>query len=146
MNAVAVDVGADAERAERRLDGRERSRLEYELEAWGKWWEERAEFTGHASASAITAFLEGFGGGAWGDRILCQEMPNGVYWTHQRWLRLPDDQREVVWNHYVAAVDPNTGRCPTPEQKAALLGISWGNYRVRLCRARFAIMGLKAPL
>lgn len=146
MNAVAVDFVDAAERGERRLDGREKSALEGELQRWGKWWEER-DGCAYSSASSIAAFLDGgAGGGRPGHRVLCDEMPNKVFWTHQRWLCLEESEKEITWNHYVAVMDPTTGRCPTPEQKAQLLGISYGNYRVRLCRARFQMLGLKSPV
>jgi hypothetical protein len=145
LNALSRDndIAKPYEDSFARLDGRDRSALEYKLQGWGKWWEENSEFEGHAPMSAINAFLEGFGGGIYGDRQLCKDMPKEVYDMHQRFLSLSDNEREVIWNHYVAAVNPATGRCPTDQEKAWLLGLTYANYRVRLCRAKFRIHGIE---
>ena len=145
MNAVTrdEDTARPVEQSYARLDGRTRSALEDELQRWGEYWEEKSEFRGYASASSIQQFLEGVGGGTASDRILCKEMPNQVYWTHQAFLtKLDAHQQEVVWNHYVAALNPEIGRCPTQQEKAWLLGIPLSTFRVRLCRARFALLGI----
>jgi hypothetical protein len=143
MNAVATEARSSA-RAPRRLDGREQSAIDSELERWGEWWEKNP-IDGFSGASSIAAFLEGFGGGRPGHRILCEEMPNAVFWTHQRWLRLSPELQITVWVHFVPRVDPDTGRCWTPEERASLLEIPYGTYRVRLTRARYAMLGLDAP-
>lgn len=147
MNAVAIEIEQADVIDEQRVDeasariysllnGRKRSSHEGELDRWGTWWEKRRDFTGHASSSSIAAFTEGAGRARAQSRVLCKDMPKEIYWTNQAWLTLDECLSEVIWNHYVPRLNPDTGQCFTPEDKARLLGISYGNYRVRLTRAR----------
>jgi hypothetical protein len=151
MNAVAIeieqidepldlprldDATARVESLYRALHGRERSVHEAELDRWGEWWESRKDFTGHAAASSIAAFTDGAGRARAQSRILCKDMPKGVYWTNQAWLTLELAPAEVIWNHYIPRLNPETGRCLTEGEKADFLGISIPTYRVRLHRAR----------
>lgn len=144
MNAAVADIDGDefVARSERRLDGREKSALECELQNWGEWHERHGDYQGYPRADGISAWLDGAGGNSKCHRVLCLEMPNKIYWTQQAVLRLPDPMQLVVWAHYVPCVKPSTGQAWSAEEKARLLGLSWVNYRVRLCRARLRILGL----
>lgn len=148
MNAMPSDVSDRAQREdrlERRLDGRERSWLECQLQTWGDWHEQHADFQGFPRASSIQLFLDGFGGGRPGHRILAEERPDAVIWVDLRMPRLPEHEQLAVWAHYVPWVKEN-GQVWTPEAKARLLGISWDAYRKRLTRARFRILGYAVTL
>jgi len=144
MNAAA-DVVVSKPRAPRRLDGRERSIIDSELELWGEWWEQNP-INGYPSASALVAFIEGAGGRRLGSRELHKGMPNAVYWIHQRWLQLESCFQVVIWLHFVPRVDQETGRCRSDEENAQLLDISVDAYRMRLTRARYAYIGVPCPL
>lgn len=142
---IEIGEAEAAERAERRFDGRERSALEFSLQAWGEWHERNSDFEGFPRADAIASFIDGAGGSSNGHRILCLEMPKTVRDMNWRVQRLPEHEQIAVWAHYVPCVKEN-GQVWTPEEKAERLQIRWGTYRTRLTRARFRIMGLVPPV
>lgn len=139
MNAVADDFVAP--RARRRIDNRVRSGLEGELERWGDWHDKFANVTGFKSSDAITAFLEGRGGGQNGSICPIPFMPNEVYWTQQRVLALSNNQRNAIFVKYVCAVNEG-GQLITDQQRAEYLGITREAYGMLLTRAKQRMLGI----
>src|SRR4051794_716020 len=69
MNAV-VDDQARPRKSRHLEDARGRSALECELEEWGKWIEDHSDYEGYPRADAVQAWIEGFGGGRSGHKVL----------------------------------------------------------------------------
>lgn len=122
-------------------DGHERRALMSELYAWGKWVETHSEYTGHPGVNFLVAALHGRGGGSLGHRILCLEMPTGVYATHQRVLRLPAPEQAAVQIKHVTVLNDD-GTIQSVEERRRLVGISEEAFRKRLSRAYQRIMGI----
>jgi hypothetical protein len=118
----------------------ERKQLNAELERWGDWWEKRGHFDGYPSINILESFI-GSDLGAPGHRILCLEMPLGVYCTHHRVLRLPELEREAVWIWYVPRVKAN-GQTYTLYEKCDITGLNEWTLRKRVQFAKLRIMGI----
>lgn len=131
MNAVVLD---------RRYERYELQGIDRELRTWGKWIEDHADFDGYASESKSCS-LQAWGGGEYGHRILCLDMPTHVYAVHGRVLRLREYEQEAVWIWYVIRVKPDGTLWPI-EHKCRTAGITEAALRQRVSRARRRIAGL----
>lgn len=126
------------------MDSYTRRAIDGELNRWGRWIEKHADYTGHPSINAIVAQLYGAGGGSPGHRILCLEMPTGVYATHMRVLMLTENEREAVYLYFAVQVKED-GTLWTAQEKCRLYGIKEDSLRRRLARARYKILGIPVP-
>lgn len=126
------------------MDSYTRRAIDGELNRWGKWIERHADYTGHPSINAIVAQLYGAGGGVPGHRILCLEMPTGVYATHMRVLMLTENEREAVYLYFAVQVKED-GTLWTVAEKCLKSGIKEESLRRRLARARYKILGISVP-
>lgn len=138
MVALAEVVVFDRDRRYANLD---REALNAELNAWGRWMERHADFSGFPSMDNLQRAIYGAGGGQAGHRILCLEMPVGVYTTHQRVLKLDDEQQEAVTAWYVVRLKPD-GTLWTLAEKCLRLQVTEQALRQRVSRARRRILGL----
>lgn len=118
----------------------ERRELDASLNRWGDWMEKHGDYEGFPSVNILESFI-GSDLGAPGHRILCLEMPIGVYCTHQRVLRLPETEQEAVWLWYVPRMKQN-GQIWTIDEKCVLTGINQWALRKRVQRAKWRIMGI----
>jgi hypothetical protein len=118
----------------------ERRQLNAELERWGDWWEKHGHFDGYPGINILESFI-GSDLGPPGHRILCLEMPIGVYATHHRVLRLPELEREAVWIWYVPRVKAN-GQTYTIVEKCAIIDMNEWTLRKRVQFAKLRIMGI----
>lgn len=118
----------------------ERRELNASLNRWGDWMEKHGDFDGYPGVNILESFI-GSDLGSPGHRILCLEMPLGVYCTHQRILRLPETEQVAVWLWYVPTMKPN-GQTYTVEEKCRLTGIEEWALRKRVQRAKLRIMGI----
>jgi len=143
MNAVADDpIDRLPRKLERLVHGADRSELEDSLQAWGKWIEEHADYEGYPQADAINSWVEGFGGGKKGHRILCLVMPIRVQATHLRVVTtLNESEREAIWIQYVT-VTKEDGTIWTMEERLAKAGILRNAFDQRLYKARRRLLGL----
>lgn len=126
------------------MDSYTRRAIDGELNRWGKWIEKHVDYTGHPSINAIVAQLYGAGGGTPGHRILCLEMPTGVYATHMRVLMLTESEREAVYLYFAVQVKED-GTLWTAPEKCRIYGIKEDSLRRRLARARYKILGIPVP-
>lgn len=126
------------------MDSYTRRAIDGELNRWGKWIERHADYSGHPSINAIVAQLYGAGGGSPGHRILCLEMPTGVYATHMRILMLTENEREAVYLYFAVQVKDD-GTLWTAQEKCRIYGIKEDSLRRRLARARYKILGIPVP-
>jgi hypothetical protein len=126
------------------MDSFTRRAIDGELNRWGKWIERHADYTGHPGINAIVAQLYGAGGGTPGHRILCLEMPTGVYATHVRVLRLTEGEQEAVCLYFAVQVKDD-GTLWTVDEKCRIYGIKEESLRRRLSRARYKILGIPVP-
>lgn len=126
------------------LDNVTRKAIDGELNRWGKWMERHLDYTGHPSINAIVAQLYGAGGGTPGHRILCLDMPTGVYATHMRVLMLTESEREAVYLYFAVQVKED-GTLWTVQEKCLIYGIKEESLRRRLARARYKILGVPVP-
>lgn len=138
MNAAVLDAPP---RRARKIDNRDRAGLEGELERWGDWHDKYAMHTGFPAADALTAYLEGAGGGKKGDTVLCPEMPQEVYWTQQRVLSLKQRQRDAIFVKYVCTVNEG-GQLISDEQRAAYLKLTREAFGMLLTRAKQRMLGI----
>lgn len=116
--------------------------IKAELNAWGRWIERHLDYEGYPGISALEAWRNGAGGGTPGHRILCLDMPTGVYATHARiLLTLTEYEREAVWIWYVVRVKPDGTIWPI-DHKCRAAGITEVALRQRVSRARRKIAGL----
>lgn len=126
------------------MDSYTRRAIDGELNRWGRWVERHADYTGHPSINAVVAQLYGAGGGTPGHRILCLEMPTGVYATHMRVLMLTEREREAVYLYFAVQVKDD-GTLWTVTEKCRIYGIKEDSVRRRLARARYKILGIPVP-
>lgn len=126
------------------LDNVTRKAIDCELNRWGKWIERHADYTGHPSINFLVAQLYGAGGGIAGHRILCLDMPDAVYATHMRVLRLTESEREAVYLYFAVQVKDD-GTLWTVAEKSRIYGIKEESLRRRLARARYKILGVPVP-
>ena len=105
------------------------------LERWGEWCERLIDGLHEPTAVNAIARLNEGGAGQPGHRILCLEMPRGVWFTNYHVLHLPAGQCEAVTVWYVFNVKPSGG-CYSGHDKADLLGIGYDALRNRLHAAR----------
>lgn len=138
MYATAMIPRADISKSDYEY---ERRVLMGELNAWGKWVELHWLHTGYPSLNILASHLGG-GGGIAGHRILCLEMPTGVYATNQRVLRLPETEQQAVHIRHVAVLKDDGTVWPVHE-RCECHGISEEAYRKRLSRAYQRIMGIE---
>jgi hypothetical protein len=140
MNAVADDI----REPEIRIHGMDRAWLEDSLNNWGNWIEEHSDFEGYPRADAINSWVEGFGGGSKGHRILCVVMPKRVQSIHLRICNaLTEGQRAAVWLQYVPRMKPNGGTWSI-EERCDRAGVDRDTHRRTLHRARARLLGLAA--
>lgn len=143
MNAVVADPPpAPTRRRRRTISNAARSCLEGELERWGKWIEEHADYQGYRRSDNIAAWLDGAGGGQKGSVELGEEMPPDVHRTHLRVIKLEDDLLAAVWIKYVAGVN-EAGQLVTDDVRALRLGIDRATFTMRLTRARKKLLGIE---
>lgn len=126
------------------MDRITRQAIDSELNSWGRWVERHADYTGHPSVNALMAQFYGVGGGAPGHRILCLDMPEGIYATHARILMLTENEREAVYLFFAVKLKDD-GTVWTITEKARIYGIKEESLRRRLARARYKILGLPVP-
>lgn len=126
------------------LDNVTRKAIDCELNRWGKWIERHADYTGHPSINFLVAQLYGAGGGIAGHRVLCLDMPDAVYATHMRVLRLTEAEREAVYLYFAVQVKDD-GTLWTVAEKSRIYGIKEESLRRRLARARYKILGVPVP-
>lgn len=126
------------------MDRITRQAIDSELNSWGRWIERHADYTGHPSMNALVAQLYGAGGGTPGHRILCLDMPDGIYATHARILMLNELEREAVYLYFAVKLKED-GTVWTVAEKSRIYGIKEDSLRRRLARARYKILGLPVP-
>ena len=126
------------------MDEIDRQAIHGELNRWGRWVERHADYTGHASINNLVAALYGAGGGTAGHRILCLDMPDGIYATHGRVIRLPEAEQEAVYLAYAVKLKPD-GTLWSMEEKCRIAGIQIDSMRRRLSRAKYRILGTAVP-
>lgn len=126
------------------MDRLTRQAIDSELNRWGKWIERHADYTGHPSINCLVAALYGAGGGTPGARVLCLDMPDDVYATHARVLRLPEGEKEAVYLYFAIKVKDD-GTIWTVAEKCRIYGIEEDSMRRRLARARYRILGVPLP-
>lgn len=126
------------------MDRITRQAIDSELNSWGRWIERHADYTGHPSVNALVAQLYGAGGGTPGHRILCLDMPDGIYATHARILMLTEDEREAVYLFFAVKLKDD-GTVWTIAEKSRIYGIKEDSLRRRLARARYKILGVSVP-
>lgn len=129
-----------APQIDRRYERYELQGIDRELNAWGRWIEQRIDYEGFPSFSAGMQLVS-WGGGVYGDRILCLDMPTAIYAAHSRVLRLPEHEQEAVWIWYVIRVKPDGTLWPIAH-KCKSAGITEAALRQRVSRARRKIAGL----
>lgn len=115
--------------------------IDGELNRWGKWVEEHSDFDGFPRSNILESYIGGDGGGTAGHRILCDEMPLGVWATHQRVLLLPPELQDAVSAYYVVRMKPD-GTLWTMAEKCLRLAVSERTLRDRLGQAKRRILGL----
>jgi hypothetical protein len=126
------------------LDNLTRRAIDGELNRWGRWVERHADYTGHPSINFLVAQLYGAGGGIAGHRVLCLDMPDAVYATHMRVLRLTESEKEAVYLYFAVQVKED-GTLWTVTEKSRIYGIKEESLRRRLARARYKILGVPVP-
>ena len=126
------------------LDNVTRKAIDGELNRWGRWIERHADYTGHPSINFLVAQLYGAGGSMPGHRVLCLDMPDAVYATHMRVLRLTESEREAVYLYFAVQVKED-GTLWTVTEKSRIYGIKDESLRRRLARARYKILGVPVP-
>jgi hypothetical protein len=123
-----------------RLTLTEKRSLNAILNRWGNWMEKHSHFDGYPGVNILEAYI-GSDAGVPGHRILCLEMPIDVYTTHQRVIRLPEQEREAVWLWYVPRVKEN-GTLWSVGERCEIAGITEETLRKRVSRARMRIAGV----
>lgn len=126
------------------MDSLERQAVDGELNRWGRWIERHADYEGFPAVNSLVAALQGAGGGQPGHRILCLDMPDNIYATHGRILRLSEREREAVYLFYAVKLKPD-GTLWTVTEKCRIYGIQEDSMRRRVSRARHRILGLPLP-
>jgi hypothetical protein len=126
------------------MDRLTRQAIDGELNRWGRWIERHADYTGHPSVNALVAQLYGAGGGTPGHRVLCLDMPDHIYATHGRVLRLPEAEKEAVYLFFAVQLKED-GTVWTAAEKCRIYGIKEESMRRRLARARYRILGIPVP-
>jgi hypothetical protein len=126
------------------MDRMMRQAIDGELNRWGRWIERHADYTGHPSVNFLVAALHGRGGGSPGHRILCLDMPDHIYATHGRVLRLPEGEQEAIYLLFAVQVKED-GTLWSVEEKCRIYGIQEASMRRRIARARYRILGLPVP-
>jgi hypothetical protein len=126
------------------MDRITRQAIDSELNSWGRWIERHADYTGHPSVNALVAQLYGAGGGTPGHRVLCLDMPDGIYATHARILMLSENEREAVYLFFAVKLKED-GTVWTIAEKSRIYGIKEDSLRRRLARARYKILGVPVP-
>lgn len=140
MNACIADI--EDSPLIRKIHGVERSWLEFALQTWGNWVEEHSDYEGYPRADAIQSWIEGFGGGKSGHRILCVVMPKSVASIHLRICNaLTESQREAVWLEYVPRMKPDGGTWSI-EERCERTGVDRDTHRRTLHRARARLLGV----
>lgn len=86
------------------LDRYERAQLRRELFRWGRWMERQAEHSGYPSADSFAAEVFGCGGGLNGHRVLMLDMPDSVWATNARVMRLDEPLRAAIRSIYADIV------------------------------------------
>lgn len=114
--------------------------LNASLNRWGDWMEKHWGFDGYPGINILESFI-GSDLGAPGHRILCLEMPVGVYCTHQRVLRLPELEQQAVWLWYVPTMRAN-GTTYTVQEKCRIAGLNEWTLRKRVQYAKLRIAGI----
>ena len=126
------------------MDRITRQAIDSELNAWGKWIERHTDYEGFPSVNALVAQLYGAGGGLPGHRVLCLDMPDHVYATHARVIRLPEGEQEAVYLFFAVRVKCD-GTLWTVTERCRIAGIREESMRRRLARARYRILGIPIP-
>jgi hypothetical protein len=126
------------------LDRFARQEIDAELNSWGRWIERHADYTGHPSVNFLVAQFYGAGGSTPGHRVLCLDMPDHIYATHARVLRLNEREREAVYLFFAVKLKAD-GTLWTVAEKSRIYGIKEESLRRRLARARYRILGLPVP-
>jgi hypothetical protein len=139
-----ADYAEESMTATTAMDSYTRRAIDGELNRWGKWVERHADYTGHPSINFLVAQLYGAGGGIAGHRILCLDMPDGIYATHMRVLRLTESEQEAVYLYFAVQVKED-GTLWTVTEKSRIYGIREESLRRRLARARYKILGVPVP-
>lgn len=119
----------------------ERRALDGELNRWGKWIERYWDSNPYSALNILASHLQGSGGTLPGSKILCLEMPTGIYAVHVRILRLHYKLQEAVWLRFAIRVAPD-GTLWSEEERCLKLGISERTFRRRLEHARKKLLGL----
>ncbi len=125
----------------RKINGAERSYVEFKLNSWGEYIWTHRHYEGYPSSDVVAGFLDGSGGGTGRDRILCKDPPEWFYRVHLKILLMPEDLQISAWVEYVPSVRED-GTTWTAEEKRALLGLTERGYRDRLQRVRLRFLGL----
>lgn len=126
------------------MDRITRQAIDSELNSWGRWIERHADYTGHPSVNFLVAQLYGAGGGTPGHRVLCLDMPDGIYATHARILMLNEKEQEAVYLIFAVKLKPD-GTLWTVAERCRIYGIKEDSLRRRLARARYRILGVPVP-
>ena len=136
-STIAITLGGSRQTMLTATERRELNRL---LNRWGNWMEQHGDYQGYPSVNILEA-ARGGRGGVPGHRILCLEMPDDVYHTHQRVLRLPKHEQQAVWLWYVPVMLEN-GTVRTISDRCETAGIKEEALRKRVYRARLRIAGI----
>ena len=127
------------------MDNILRRAIDSELNAWGGWLERHSDYQGYPRSDNVHAFLNGGGGGTAGHRVLCLDMPSGIYATHARILLLPESEREAVHIYFAFRVKPDGIGYYTLAEKCRIAEVDEKTVRTRIGRARYRIAGLPVP-
>lgn len=112
-----------------------------DLNVWGKWIEEHADYHGFPRSNILESYIGGSGGGSGGHRINCDDMPDRLWVTHHRVLLLVPEQQDAVGAYYIVRVKPD-GTLWSLAEKCLVLGIAERTLRDHLRQARLRILGL----
>jgi hypothetical protein len=131
------------------MDSLFRRAIDSELSRWGGWLERHQDYEGYPRSDNLQGSLNGSGGGMGGHRILCLDMPTGIYATHMRVIQLPEEERyaiELVFRYQVKPVRGTTDPVYyTFGEKCKLAGIDESTIRRRWHRARYLVAGIPVP-
>jgi len=138
---IAIDSLQHQIDQKKQLERYERAQLERELNQWGRWIEGHYDYKGYPSIDIIERARIGSGGGSQGHKILCLDMPAGIYATHARVLRLPEAEQDAILIRYCVKIKDD-GTFWTITDLCIRAGIKLQSFNQRLWRARQRIMGL----
>lgn len=124
-------------RAGRRPQQFEDSVVQSDLKYWGYHKGKQYAAEGWAPANTLAQIMSGRTDNP-GHRVLCLDLPAGVWPINSRVMMLPTDYVGALVARYCLPVERETGRPFDPSYLAELLGTTLPTYRKRLTLARAA--------